>query len=284
MCKENFSNSKTEYQNYCKLYTSTSSLYFLAIISNQGVISGVFEDGGSESGLYESYNNNTLDGTLSGINNTYESAEPTMLLDPVTVSHCREYPIQCGIIPNDLSITVEEAMEYSQQQVLNFPSDFNLTSISDKDIAVATATTTATAAGIASGSQMVIASPSDYGLVSQADLNSSTTEALATGIASGKQYVQDNISEFGLVTKSDIELTTASVSALPTGWTLVSTAFAITDFSIFDSATIVWVFNNSTSSWSAYSSDAAMSQKIVNNTTVSTLTSIPAGSGVWVQK
>ncbi len=158
----------------------------------------------------------------------------------------------------------------------------------DKDTAVATAITTATVAGDAAGRDYVQTNPAEFALVTQAasDLavSDATTTATATGVASGKQYVQDNVAEFGLVTKSDIELTTTNISALSTGWTLVSTPFVITDLSVFDSATVVWVYNNSTSTWSAYSSNATTRQKIIDNAAVTLITTIPAGSGVWIQK
>ncbi|MDD2905079.1 MAG: hypothetical protein PHC74_02175, partial [Sulfurimonas sp.] len=164
------------------------------------------------------------------------------------------------------------------------PAEFHLVTAADAATQVTTATTAATAAGIVTGRDMVIASPVAYGLVSQADLNSSVSDALATGVASGKQYVQDNLPEFGLVVKANMELTPSNIASLSTGWTLISTPFAITDLSVFDSAAIVWVYNNTASSWSAYSSNAAMRQKIIDNASVNLLTTVPAGSGVWVQK
>ena len=167
-------------------------------------------------------------------------------------------------------------------------AEFNLVTATAYNQAIAdtntTATTTGIANGIESGKNLVIASPSAYGLVSQSDLNSSVGTALTSGVASGKQYVQDNLTEFNLVPKADIALTANKVSSLPTGWTSVSTPLAITDMSIFDSASIVWVYNNATTSWSAYSSNLATQQKIRDNTSISLLTTIPAGSGVWVEK
>jgi len=83
---------------------------------------------------------------------------------------------------------------------------------------------------------------------------------------------------------TDLSLTSEKIINLPTGWTLTSTPFAITDMSIFNSAYIIWTYDNATSSWSAYSPDATMQQKITNITGVSLLTTIPAGSGIWVYK
>ena len=130
--------------------------------------------------------------------------------------------------------------------------------------------------GVTVGENNVLLQPTNYSLYTASDLNNS--------YESGKQYVQANLTEFGLVAKSDIEITATNLASLSTGWTLVSTPFTITDLSIFDSASVVWVYNNTTASWSAYSSNATMRQKIIDNTSVSLLTSIPAGSGVWVQK
>ena len=94
--------------------------------------------------------------------------------------------------------------------------------------------------------------------------------------------MQNHPTEFNLVNKDNVALTSAKISALTSGWNLVSTPFAISDMSLFDSATIVWV--NSDDKWSAYSSDDTVKQKIVDSPNVDLLTSIPAGSGIWVQK
>ena len=163
-----------------------------------------------------------------------------------------------------------------KQYVQTNPSEFSLVTTADRDTAVTTAT--------ASGRDMVLLSPSAYGLVATADVNSSVSEALVSGITQGKEYVKNNLSEFGLIPKSDVKLTASTISGLSAGWTLVSTPFAITDLSVFDSAAVIWIYNNSTSSWSAYSSDATMKQKITDNANVTLLTTIPAGSGIWVQK
>jgi len=85
-------------------------------------------------------------------------------------------------------------------------------------------------------------------------------------------------------TDSSIALTSEKITNLSTGWTLASTPFTITDMSIFDSASIIWTYNHDTSSWSAYSSNTAMKQAITNKSGVTLLTTIPAGSGIWVDK
>lgn len=114
-------------------------------------------------------------------------------------------------------------------------------------------------------------------------INSQSTSSEAD-IEIGKQYVQDNLEEFGLVTTTSISITTDSINTLAQGWSLTSTPIEVTDLSIFDTATIIWVYNNSTQTWRAYSSDATTKQKIIDNSDVSLLTTIPAGSGIWVQK
>ena len=167
-----------------------------------------------------------------------------------------------------------------KEYVKSHPSEFGLVTKSAYTTALTDMNTTA----ITAGQNLVIASPSAYGLVSSADVNSSVSEALSTGTASGKEYVKAHPSEFGLVTKSNIEVTATNISSLSSGWTLMSTPFAITDMSLFDSASIIWIYNNSTTSWSAYSSNATTKQAIIDKVGVSLLTSIPAGSGIWVHK
>jgi hypothetical protein len=172
--------------------------------------------------------------------------------------------------------------------VQNNLAEFSLVTLTDKvaavNSAIAETNTTATAAGILSGKQMVIDSPEAYGLILQSDLNSSVTDALNKGIASGKKYVLDNLEEFSLVAKADIDFTATDIASLGTGWSLVSTPFAISDLSIFDSVNIIWVYNNTTGKWAAYSSDATIKQKIEDKADVDTLTTIPAGSAIWIMK
>lgn len=112
----------------------------------------------------------------------------------------------------------------------------------------------------------------------------SSTSGRELGLYEGKEYVQNNLAEFGLVSKTDVDLAPSKISSLGSGWTLTSTPFEITDLSVFDAVSAVWVYNNSTATWSAYSSNATTRQKIIDSPTVNLLTTIPAGSGVWVQK
>jgi len=149
-----------------------------------------------------------------------------------------------------------------------------------KNAAVATASTS----GIETGKTYVQNHLSEFSLVTETTCNATVATASTSGIETGKTYVQNHLSEFGLVTKSDIALTSAEVADLPEGWTLKSTPFAITDLSIFNTVSTVWVYDNATKKWSAYSPDATTQQKITNRTDINILSTIPAGSGIWIQK
>jgi len=127
------------------------------------------------------------------------------------------------------------AVTVGENNVILDPASYNLVTQTAYNTALTDMNTTATA----TGENLVIASPSAYGLISSTELNSSVATAQATGVTSGKQYVKDHPSEFGLVTKSDLDITATNISSLQTGWTLMSTPFAITDMSIFDSASII---------------------------------------------
>ena len=140
------------------------------------------------------------------------------------------------------------------------------------------------ASGVTTGENNVVLDPNSHGLHTQSELDTAISDTNTSAYEAGKQYVKTHPSKFGLVSKSDVKLTASTISSLSAGWTLVGTPFTITDLSVFDSATVVWVYNNSTSSWSAYSSDAITKQKIIDNADVNPLTTIPAGSGIWVQK
>jgi predicted outer membrane repeat protein len=195
----------------------------------------------------------------------------------------------CNQSLEDMNTTATQVgIDTGKAYVQNNLAEFSLVTLTDKvaavNSAIAETNTTATAAGILSGKQMVIDSPEAYGLILQSDLNSSVTDALNKGIASGKKYVLDNLEEFSLVAKADIDFTATDIASLGTGWSLVSTPFAISDLSIFDSVNIIWVYNNTTGKWAAYSSDATIKQKIEDKADVDTLTTIPAGSAIWIMK
>ena len=85
-------------------------------------------------------------------------------------------------------------------------------------------------------------------------------------------------------TNSSIAVTSEKITNLQSGWTLIGTSLSITDMSIFDSASIIWTYSNTTKKWSAYSSKATMKQAIQDKAGITLLTTIPAGSGIWVDK
>jgi len=191
--------------------------------------------------------------------------------------------------------------------VQNNLSAFNLVTQSQYDTDIATAKV--------SGRDMVLSSPSGYGLVSTSDLNSSVAQALTSGITQGKQYVQDNLSEFGLTTITAMNtavidanttavsdtmakcsanpsscgidlsatenITTEYINNLDTGWTLTGTAKNITDLTVFESAKTVWIYSNGL--WSAYSSNQT-TQQAIKDANINILTSISTNSGIWVLK
>ncbi len=82
--------------------------------------------------------------------------------------------------------------------------------------------------------------------------------------------------------KSQINsLTASSIDAMQSGWTLTGTASSVTDMSIFNNASIVWIYTNG--AWSSYSSNATMIQAI-QDANIPFVNSIPANSGIWVKK
>ncbi len=82
--------------------------------------------------------------------------------------------------------------------------------------------------------------------------------------------------------KSNINSLTANkVDNMDSGWILSGTTSEIRDMSIFNNASIIWIYTND--SWSAYSSNATMKQKI-EDANIPFLHSIPANSGIWIKK
>ena len=194
-------------------------------------------------------------------------------------NHPAEFALMTQVAYNkalaDMNTT---ATATAKRYVQNHPAEFALMTQVAYNKALADMNTTATEKGIESGKQMVIASPSDFGLLTNTELNNS----VVTAITNGKQYVQNHPAEFNLVNKDNVALTSTKVSALHTGWSLISTPFSISDMSIFDSVSIVWVHNDNR--WSAYSADNILRQKIIDTPNINLLTSIPAGSGIWIEK
>jgi len=76
-------------------------------------------------------------------------------------------------------------------------------------------------------------------------------------------------------------ITTNIIESMQSGWTLSGTNSSITDMSIFDNTSIIWIYKNN--SWSAYSSNETIIQNI-KNANISLINSIPANSGIWIYK
>ena len=79
-------------------------------------------------------------------------------------------------------------------------------------------------------------------------------------------------------------ITQIDIDNLSSGWNLVGTILPITDLSIFANSKIIWIYNNDTSSWSAYSPITQTMGVINSASKISAITTIPANSGVWVLK
>lgn len=161
-----------------------------------------------------------------------------------------------------------------KQYVQDNLAEFNLVTTTTRDAAVATATTD----GIATGQTNVTSNPSSFGLITITDKDA----AVATATTEGRQQVILNPSSYGLELKEP--LTKASIDALSSGWHNISNPSEITDLSIFDSASIVWVFNNISNSWEAYSSNSTYKTKIQNSSDTTLATKVNAGVGIWVLK
>ena len=120
------------------------------------------------------------------------------------------------------------------------------------------------------------------------DNNSSLGELSDNGSNSSngysKEYIKLHAQEFGLINPSDINITSSFISNLPHGWSLIGTPFEIKDLSIFDSAKIVWIYDNENKSWSGYSSNLHMKKFIQNSSIFNLISTIPAKSGIWVYK
>jgi ribosomal protein S8E len=208
----------------------------------------------------------------------------------------------------DVQSATTAGITTGQANVTSNPSNFGLVTLEDKNSAVTTATNTgiatgkqyvqdnltefnlvttttrdadvqaATTAGITTGQANVTSNPSNFGLVTLEDKNSAVTTALEQG----KQLVISNPSNFGLELKKP--LTKASIDALSSGWHNISNPSEITDLTIFDSASIVWIFNNSSNSWEAYSSNSTYKNKIQNSTDTTLATKVNSGVGIWILK
>jgi hypothetical protein len=101
-------------------------------------------------------------------------------------------------------------------------------------------------------------------------------------LAEGKEYVQNNLSEFGLVEVESMSPDVSEIVALSSGWSLISTRSNIQDLSIFNSANLIWIYSNG--QWKGWSSNSLILDEIEKDSSIDTITGIPANSGIWVLK
>ena len=72
------------------------------------------------------------------------------------------------------------------------------------------------------------------------------------------------------------------VDSLPTGWHLVGTSKAIDDLSIFDNATLIWVYTDK--KWFWYTADSNYKNLLEKNGIPSIKSGIKPLSGIWIYK
>ncbi len=77
-------------------------------------------------------------------------------------------------------------------------------------------------------------------------------------------------------------ITKSTIDNLSSGWHLLGTSSIISDLSIFESAEIVWSWNNG--DWEAYSPLSAKQLLIEDSSSVGGLNQIEAGKGFWIKK
>jgi len=78
-------------------------------------------------------------------------------------------------------------------------------------------------------------------------------------------------------------LTNDYINNLFSGWHLIGTKVAIVDLSIFSSSKIIWIYNSSKLSWSAYSPDD-LTKLSIQDLNISLIKSIPKNYGIWILK
>ena len=99
-----------------------------------------------------------------------------------------------------------------------------------------------------------------------------TTQTLPVG---AEVYVKENAST------PSTPLNAEDISALSTGWHLLGTSYAITDFTPFQTTRTMWVYTNGT--WKARSNDTSVNQ-LMNTSGFGGLDSIEKNRGFWIQK
>lgn len=183
-----------------------------------------------------------------------------------------------AIISSKESTATTTGIATGESNVTSNPSSYGLLTQTQSDNLVSLAQSASYNDGLIHGEANVKANPSTFGLITIADKETAVTSALEQG----KQLVLSNPSSFGLELKES--LTKAKIDSLSTGWHNISNPSEVTDLTIFDNASIVWIFNNSTSSWEAYSSNETYKLEIQNDSSVELATKVNAGVGVWILK
>ena len=132
--------------------------------------------------------------------------------------------------------------------------------------------------GFAGGVNDVINNPSNYGHATVAEMNA----AVIAAQNSARQYVIDNPEEFGLISSANIqEITAETIFNLTTGSHLIGSTTSISDLSIFNSATIIWTYQNG--QYKAYTSSPDLGARILAAGYELT-DRIDASAGIWVIK
>jgi len=175
-------------------------------------------------------------------------------------------------------LAIEDKLELAKQEgvddVNNNPADYGLVTQADKEAAVNEATNL----GYVNGIQYVHDNLADYGL---STINEMEAAILAAEDLS-KQYVIDNPEEFGLINVASVQdVTYETISNLVVGSHLIGSSTEIADLSIFDSAVVIWTFQNG--KYKAYTSSADLKEKIVG-AGYELVERIAASAGIWVIK
>ena len=106
-----------------------------------------------------------------------------------------------------------------------------------------------------------------------------TESDLINSVDSTKLLCKENPTLCGIQEVKTI--TTEDISNLESGWHLVGTSQAITDLSIFDTAKVVWAWNNG---WKFYSPIQSIQETIASSLSYTSLDQIDAQKGFWILK
>ena len=108
-------------------------------------------------------------------------------------------------------------------------------------------------------------------MYTEADINKSISD---TKVLCAEDPIACGIQEVKAVTAEDI-------NTLESGWHLVGTSQAITDLGVFDTAKVVWAWNNG---WKLYSPVQSIQETIASSLSYTSLDQIDAQKGFWVLK